>query len=67
MFNIGDVLFKKTDYWRIERKITGLNGSGCPWIEESWIWPNGEVCRTEILSLNYEQTLNMLKEFKKYE
>lgn len=64
---VGDVFVKNVDFLTIKRRVIGLNGLGCPWIGEQWIWPNGEVCRTESLSLDYIQTEEMLTEFTKYE
>jgi hypothetical protein len=60
----GDIYERRTQHWVITREVTGMNGIGCPWLKEHWDWPTGGRCRTEILTLSYEQTLSMLKEFE---
>jgi len=60
----GDIYERRTEYWRLRREVVGMNGSGCPWLKEHWIWPNGETCRTDVLTLTYEQTLKMLEEYQ---
>lgn len=62
---IGDVYERRTDYWRIRRTVTGINGLGCPWLKEEWIWPTGGTCRTETLTISPDETVAMLANFAK--
>lgn len=60
---IGEIFQNKTEHWIIEREIIGLNGLGLPWIMERWKWLNGLTCRTQTLSLNFDEWCNMLGHF----
>jgi hypothetical protein len=60
----GDIYERKTEHWLIRREVVGVNGSGCPWLKQHWIWPSGETCRTDTLTLNHDETLQMIESFQ---
>jgi hypothetical protein len=59
----GDIYERRTEHWTIRRYVTGMNGIGCPWLNEHWLWPSGGLCRRDVLTLSLEQTEQMIKDF----
>lgn len=62
--DIGDVYIKETDRWIFEYRVTGFNGLGCPWLILDLKWKDGKICRQQPMSLNREETLQLLKTTK---
>ena len=63
---IGDVYSRRLENWVVIRKVTGMNGLGCPWAVEDWDWPDGKTCRTNTLTLTRADTLEMIKTWVKH-